>query len=52
MEGEAKEDRLREIGFEVVRLTWADLNGPVADVRRRIRNAMDRAATRHGSHPW
>jgi hypothetical protein len=42
-----QEDRLREIGFEVVRLTWADLNGPVAEVRRRILTAMERAAARH-----
>lgn len=42
-----QEDRLREIGYEVVRLTWADLIGPTEAVRRRILNAVDRAAARH-----
>ena len=41
-----REDRLRELGFEVVRITWADLARP-ALVRARIREALKRAALRH-----
>ncbi len=42
-----QEDRLREIGHEVVRLIWADLIGPPEDIRRRILDAMARADARH-----
>lgn len=37
-----REDRLRALGLEVVRITWADLNRP-ADVATRIRRAFTRA---------
>lgn len=44
----AREDQLRELGFEVVRLTWDDLDHPER-VLRRLRGALDRAASRHAS---
>lgn len=37
-----REDRLRALGLEVVRITWADLNRPT-DVAARIRQAFARA---------
>jgi very-short-patch-repair endonuclease len=40
-----REDRLRTAGYEVVRLTWADLHQP-EHVARTIRQAMARAAAR------
>lgn len=40
-----REDRLRDLGYEVVRLTWADLGDPGL-VRRRIGAAMARARRR------
>ena len=40
-----REDRLRALGFEVVRLTWADLDHPEV-VDRLVRAALDRAAGR------
>lgn len=40
-----REDRLRELGFEVVRLTWADLANP-ALVKVKIERAFARAALR------
>jgi very-short-patch-repair endonuclease len=40
-----REDRLRAAGYEVVRLTWADLKDPER-VARLIRQATARAATR------
>ncbi|KUG53713.1 hypothetical protein AVL62_02805 [Serinicoccus chungangensis] len=40
-----REDRLRELGYEVVRITWADLAHPHV-VRARIRAALGRAASR------
>ncbi|ANS79423.1 hypothetical protein SGUI_2027 [Serinicoccus hydrothermalis] len=40
-----REDRLRELGYEVVRLTWADLANP-ALVDRRLRAAFARARAR------
>ena len=43
-----REDRLRELGYEVVRVTWADLEHP-ARVVARIRAAFARARARHGS---
>jgi hypothetical protein len=41
-----REDRLRELGYEVVRLTWADLVGPPTRVRARVLAALARAARR------
>lgn len=43
-----REDKLRELGYEVVRITWADLARP-AEVARRIRAAFARAASRRGT---
>ncbi|MGO0575250.1 type IV toxin-antitoxin system AbiEi family antitoxin domain-containing protein [Ornithinimicrobium panacihumi] len=40
-----REDRLRTLGYEVVRLTWADLENP-QEVNHRIRAAMARSAER------
>jgi len=40
-----REDRLRDLGYEVVRVVWSDLDDPVA-LARRIRRAMDRARGR------
>ncbi|WP_377640956.1 type IV toxin-antitoxin system AbiEi family antitoxin domain-containing protein [Oryzobacter terrae] len=40
-----RESRLVELGFEVVRLVWSDLDDP-AEVFRRIRAALARAALR------
>ena len=40
-----REDRLRRAGYEVVRLTWADLAVPVR-VAERIRTAMERSRSR------
>jgi predicted transcriptional regulator of viral defense system len=40
-----REDRLRALGFEVVRLTWAALDRPEV-VDRLVRSALDRAARR------
>ncbi|WP_010146805.1 type IV toxin-antitoxin system AbiEi family antitoxin domain-containing protein [Serinicoccus profundi] len=40
-----REDRLRELGYEVVRLTWADLADPRL-VERRLRGAFARARAR------
>jgi len=40
-----REDRLRAAGYQVVRLTWADLHHPDR-VARAIRQAMSRAAAR------
>ena len=43
-----REDRLRSLGFEVVRLTWSDLDRP-AEVRAKIDAAIVRSARRrHG----
>ena len=41
----AREDRLRALGYEVVRLTWADLDRP-EKVARLLREARARAAAR------
>lgn len=41
----AREDRLRALGYEVVRLTWADLDRP-EKVARQLREARARAASR------
>ena len=40
-----REDRLRALGYEVIRLTWADLDNP-ADLARRLREAFARARAR------
>lgn len=40
-----REDRLRALGLEVVRIVWTDLNRP-ADVAARIRRAFARRAAR------
>jgi hypothetical protein len=44
----SREDRLRALGYEFVRLTWADLSRP-ATVERLIRLAVGRAAARRAS---
>jgi very-short-patch-repair endonuclease len=41
-----REDRLREAGFEVTRLIWAELVGPPRAVAHKIRAAFTRAARR------
>lgn len=43
-----REDRLRELGYEVVRITWADLADPVRTAAR-IRAAFARARSRRPS---
>lgn len=43
-----REDRLRELGYEVVRLTWADLNDPRV-VRRKVAAALERARRRRSA---
>ena len=40
-----REDRLRELGYEVVRVTWADLADP-AGLLSRVRAALRRAQSR------
>jgi very-short-patch-repair endonuclease len=40
-----REDRIRELGYEVVRVTWSDLDDLVA-LAKRIAAAMDRARSR------
>lgn len=40
-----REDRLRELGYEVVRLVWADLSDPMV-VLRKVTAAVDRARRR------
>lgn len=37
-----REDRLRDLGYEVVRLTWSDLSRP-ATVRERVTRAIERS---------
>lgn len=43
-----REDRLRELGYEVVRVSWSDLADP-ARVALRIRQAFERARRRRAS---
>ena len=38
-----REDRLRELGYAVIRLTWADLRRP-QEIRRRVEGALRRVA--------
>jgi hypothetical protein len=45
-EEKLREDRLRDLGFEVVRATWADTEDGGADLVRRVLRAFDRAARR------
>ena len=40
-----REDRIRELGYEVIRITWADL-ADVERLGRRIRRAFERARRR------
>lgn len=47
-EEKLREDRLRELGYEVVRVTWADLDNP-ARIAALVRRAFERAAARHAS---
>lgn len=42
-----REDAIRELGYEVVRVVWSDLDDPVA-LARRIAAAVQRARRRHG----
>jgi Transcriptional regulator, AbiEi antitoxin len=42
-----REDRLRELGYEVVRVIWSELDDPKA-VAQRIAAAVHRARRRHG----
>lgn len=42
-----REDRLRELGYEFVRLTWADLRDPTV-AKRKIMRAVARAQARQG----
>ena len=44
----SREDRLRALGYEFVRLTWADLSRP-ATVERMLRLALARASVRRAS---
>ncbi|HEY7989384.1 MAG TPA: hypothetical protein VIE19_09205 [Lapillicoccus sp.] len=46
-----REDRLRDLGFEVVRVTWSDLAQPER-VLARVRSAMSRASSRAGWTSW
>lgn len=43
-----REDRLRELGYEVVRVTWADLSDPSA-LAAKVRAAFDRARHRRAA---
>lgn len=48
MAGERREDELRELGYQVVRVTWPDLHDP-ARVLALVRSALARAgASRAG----
>jgi hypothetical protein len=44
-----REDRIRDLGLEVVRATWADSEDGGADLDRRIRRAFTRAARRRAA---
>jgi very-short-patch-repair endonuclease len=41
-EEKRREDRLRELGYEVVRVTWSDLDSP-RELATRIRRAIERS---------
>jgi very-short-patch-repair endonuclease len=43
-----REDRLREAGYEVVRIIWSELTNVIV-IARRVRRAFARAERRHGS---
>lgn len=45
-EEKQREDRLRDLGLEVVRATWADGRDGGAELVRRVRRAFERAAQR------
>lgn len=45
VEEKRREDRLRDLGYEVVRVSWSDLTHP-ADLIHRIHSAIRRAASR------
>jgi very-short-patch-repair endonuclease len=40
-----REDRLRDLGYQVVRVCWADMSRP-AELLGRIRRAMERSTMR------
>lgn len=44
-----REDRLRDLGFQVVRVTWAELERPVT-LRRRLQAAFARATPAHADY--
>lgn len=46
-----REDRLRALGFEVVRITWSELDNPKA-LAAKIRAAFQRAQQRKGEHSY
>jgi len=48
-EEKRREDRLRELGFEVVRITWAQVRGNGPEVAARIRAAFARGQRRAAS---
>jgi hypothetical protein len=48
-EEKKREDRLRDLGWEVVRIVWSDLVHDRADLARRLAAAFERAARRR--HP-
>ena len=45
-EEKKREDRLRDLGWEVVRIVWSDLVHDRADLARRLAAAFERAARR------
>jgi hypothetical protein len=47
VDGKRREDAIRELGYDVVRVVWTDLDDPVA-LARRIAAAVRRARRRHG----
>lgn len=47
-EEKLREDGLRELGYEVVRITWADLENP-ARIAALVRRAFERAAARQAA---
>jgi very-short-patch-repair endonuclease len=47
----SREDRLRALGHEFVRLTWADLSRPPT-IERMLHHAVTRATARRATGPW